>query len=402
MTQSIFKKLTLNFILSCVLVGGILLLVVFSAVFAIAYQNTQSNINEQVDEGINSMTRPNGEFKNDYITFVVSPSTNHADYYGTDIYGEEFVYSLLDKAMEVKEGDFVLEDYHFRVAYVDTRNIKGDNLTLYSLYDYTTENENLTVLGITLGSSFVLCLGLLCLIGWAFSKRAVKPVEDAFTKQRELIANASHELKTPLSIVSTNIALIEDDKSKTVGENQKWFDNIDSYISRMDKLILDMLELSKLDAESSISRQATDISSIVQGCVLSLEAVCYEKQLTVTTNIQPDIVIDSVASLFERLTLILLDNAIKYADEKGAITVSLSRTDKSTVLEVGNNGKGISKENLDRIFDRFYRSDSARTSDKNNSFGLGLSIAKAICDNLSAKISVSSQIDGITKFTVSF
>ena len=233
-----------------------------------------------------------------------------------------------------------------------------------------------------------------------FARRAIKPVKQSFLRQQELIANASHELKTPLTVVKTNLELIQSDKSATVADNQKWLDSADYQLDRMQSLILDMLELTKYETKNiNLEREEIQINDIVEGMTLSFEAICYEKSIKLDYFAEEDINVVANKAEIEKIVGILLDNALKYTPRKGKMTLLLQKNRRHAVISLTNTGDGIPKEKLDHIFDRFYKVDPSH-KDTGNSFGLGLSIAKSIVDSLKGEITCECQVGEYTRFVV--
>lgn len=242
-----------------------------------------------------------------------------------------------------------------------------------------------------------LMLGVIYIISVYFAKRNIKGIEEAWNKQKQFIADASHEFKTPIAIIdaNTDVLLIEE-KSK----NKKWLNYIKAETNRMNKLVTNLLYLTKSEnMDVEFENIPFNISEILNKIILSMEAIIYEKKITLTQNIEESLAFKGDASRIEQVMIILIDNAIKYTDESGEINIDLKRTNKAIEFSIENSGKGIESKNLPKVFDRFYRSDTARTGE-DNSYGLGLSIAKAIVERMNGKIGVESVPNEKTKFTI--
>lgn len=232
--------------------------------------------------------------------------------------------------------------------------------------------------------SLLIACGVLFLIVIALSKSIFKPLRDAFDKQKQFIANASHELKTPLSIISANADVL-------MAENDsKWINNIKSQTERMNDLIQDMLSLAKIDEERiKLTREKFNVSDEVNEVALAFDAVAFEKNKNLQLFIQPDIIYFGDKQSLKKILFILLDNAVKHADEKGQIIVELKKENGKIILSVFNTGSNIPAENANKIFERFYRGDESRSRTSGGS-GLGLSIAKGIADANKWKIFATS------------
>lgn len=244
---------------------------------------------------------------------------------------------------------------------------------------------------------YIICLALGCVIAWLLSKWAIKPVREAFDNQRQFVADASHELKTPLSTIATNMDVLVAE----TGEN-KWTGYIRSEVERMSSLVKDLLYLAKCDSGATRYQMAEfDLSRAVESAVLPFETVAFEKQMMLETDIQTDLNMNGDEKRIQQLVSILVDNAIRHSSAGAAIRVSLTSAEGNVhwTLSVRNTGVGLSDWDRAHIFERFYRADSSRTRDTGGS-GLGLSIAKSIADAHHARLEVTSDGESWTEFTL--
>ena len=234
------------------------------------------------------------------------------------------------------------------------------------------------------------------LAGWM-----LKPVEESWRKQKEFIANASHELKTPLTVILADADIMSRTPNDTIGSKSEWLRSIKNEGTRMKGLIEDMLFLAKNDAQKQeIILQECDLSQIALSCVLPVEAIAWEKGIEMETDVEEDILVKGDEKQFHRLIMIFLDNAVKYTPAKEKIDFKLYRENGHPVLVVHNTGSYIEKEDLEHIFDRFYRVDKARTFA--GGYGLGLAIAKQIADMYNIQIIQSSSKSEGTTFKCVF
>ena len=259
-------------------------------------------------------------------------------------------------------------------------------------------SETNTLLRRTLLFSVLLWLAAVLVvfgIAWLLTRWIAKPVAESFDKQKQFVADASHELKTPLSVIIASADALESNPTE-----KKWLDNIKSESERMNQLIADLLELAKTE-EVNDREQFTvgNLSKIVEKSALTFESVLFEKGIALEDDIQSGIEMEMNPSQIQQLASILLDNAVKHSQKGGTVTVSLKR-DKDIVLQVTNQGEGIPAGEEEKIFERFYRADASRNRSENR-YGLGLAIAKNICEAHGGTISAKSE-KGFTTFKVVF
>lgn len=227
------------------------------------------------------------------------------------------------------------------------------------------------------------------------SRWIAKPVQLAFDRQKQFIADASHELKTPLTIITTNAEVLEN----TLPDN-KWLNYILEQSSRMKLLINSLLDLARLDSGTEKNAfQSFDLSKAIRKTALSFESLAYEYEKKYSWNITDGLSLYGNEENIKQLVTILLDNAFKYSDAKGVITISLTRSAEKKQLLVHNTGNGIEMKDQKHIFERFYRIDSSR-SRQSGGCGLGLSIAESIVKKHKGQISVKSDGKKYTDFCI--
>ena len=232
-----------------------------------------------------------------------------------------------------------------------------------------------------------------------FARWAVKPVEDAWIQQRQFVSDASHELKTPLTVILTDAEML---KSRNLDDAQKkqFAENIYTMSHQMRGLVDSLLQLARVD-NGAIQKQPheiIDLSKMISDEILTFEVLFFEKGLMLTENVQEGISIKGSRQHIKQAIEILLDNAQKYSDPKGTVTVSLEKSGShKCLISVADPGEQISEEDLKNIFKRFYRIDEARAM--NHSYGLGLSIAQNIVTEHKGRIWAESK-DGINTFKI--
>ena len=242
--------------------------------------------------------------------------------------------------------------------------------------------EQLARLGLTLTMVGVSIEILVFVVSYMMAERSVKPVEEAYEKQREFIANASHELKTPIAAVQANFEALG-------ATEQPWTDNIETELSRASNLVSDLLTLARTDGRTvAVAKKDINIAKVVRSRAQLIEARLDGRKLNIVAPEKEMALINEAD--FTQVLDILLDNAVKYS--KKSINISLS----AHLLTVENDGKTIPAEKLNKLFERFYQVDKTAEGS-----GLGLAIAKAVADQNKWKIWAESDKTG-TKFSVSF
>ena len=216
----------------------------------------------------------------------------------------------------------------------------------------------------------------------------VKPIENTILSEKKFISNASHELKTPLSVISANAELL----SSEVGRDNKHLLYIQQETSRMISLVQKMLTLTRLDAPQIQNTHAVfPVDDALLDIIYPMESVAFEKHIAFSIDIQEQMKMDGNESQIQNLASILLNNALSYTPEYGSIEIHAHIHNRKFYLSVENTGNPIPEEIRDRLFERFFRADEARAD--NGHFGLGLSIAHSIVTNHSGKITVERQGD---------
>ncbi len=225
---------------------------------------------------------------------------------------------------------------------------------------------------------------------------ALRPVERAWRQQRQFVADASHELKTPLTVIMANADLMEKHPDADAAQRRQWLDGVRDESARMRQLVEDMLFLARADALRQPNFAPVDLSTVVEGEALSFDSVAYERGAELETDVTLGLTVQGDAKQLAQLTAILLDNACKYAGVGGQAALQLRQRKKNAVLRVANTGPTLSREELEHLFERFYRTDAARTR---GGYGLGLAIAQSIVTTHHGRITVESE-NGKTTFTV--
>ena len=219
----------------------------------------------------------------------------------------------------------------------------------------------------------IVCAALVLMLIFMLSKKAVKPIAESYEKQKQFVTDANHELKTPLTLILANLDIAEAE----LGKNE-WLDDIRSEGHRMAELVNQLVALSRMDEENNAIRiSEVSIGEIVLDAVAEFDLLAKSREKTIVYNVDKTAVCQGNEALLYRIVCILMDNAIKYCDNKGEISVTLY-SGRRTVLIVENTYAAVEEIELHRLFDRFYRADKARKFI--GGFGVGLSMAKAIVE----------------------
>ena len=392
------KKLRRRFVLLIMLITAISLAVIFATVCLSTKRDLELQSRamlERVGSGRSHMWRPGegDEMQAPYFCVTITSAgdiqleTSSFEDFDTALMLDVARAALDEKVPEGRLDEYCLR-YRFsgsegglRIAFVD---ISFEKATLRGLM------LNLCLLSAgVLAAFFVLSL--------IISRRMVKPVEIAMDRQRRFVADASHELKTPLTVILANAELL---RSAELGGEQerRWLENISQEGGRMRRLIESMLDEARAgspDARASFAD--TNLSYLVNERVLVYEPAAFEAGLSMESDIEPDVHAFGNADMLRQLVSILIDNAMKYSSPGGTIKTELSRSGKkSAELRVSNDGEDIPEDVRERLFQRFFRADESHTH--SGSYGLGLSIAKSIAENHGGSISFA-RIGGRNAFT---
>lgn len=299
---------------------------------------------------------------------------------------------LYNKAVNEENETGILNEYNLRFHI--NHNPKH---TAVFFADISGEIKTLRQLTYTCIFIAVLSLILFFAISVLLARWTVKPVETAWNQQKQFVADASHELKTPLTVIMTNAEMLLDE-NHTPQKRIQFSESILTMSKQMRELTESLLELARSDNNSKeISFENIDFSTLISEAILTFEPLYYEKGLTLSCELQDNIVVSGDNTQLCRLADIFLDNALKYSYPQTEVVVSLKKHKDYCLLSVASHGNIISKADLKNIFKRFYCVDKARNA--NHSYGLGLSIAESIVKQHNGKIWAESA-DGVNVFRV--
>lgn len=304
-----------------------------------------------------------------------------------DLSDEELVQELIQAVLKSRESTGIIEKYG--LLYGKTSDIGSQYLVFVDTSVQKAALRSQVQISIIIGTISLVAFGGISIL---LARWAIKPVERAWQQQKQFVSDASHELKTPLTVILSNAELLHN--SNCDEENRMRFSESILTMSRhMRSLVEGLLELARAE-NGQVRKSFTKLyySKLVEDALLPFEPVMYEKGLLLESSIEPDIILQGSSQHLQQLVDILLDNAAKYA-APGIVAVRLCRQGRNQCLmTVSNPGQPIPTEALERIFERFYRTDKVRS--RTGSFGLGLAIARTITQEHGGKIWAQSNETG--------
>ncbi|MFV0528218.1 MAG: sensor histidine kinase [Lachnospiraceae bacterium] len=276
------------------------------------------------------------------------------------------------------------------IGYIDTYKFMvtstSDGNLMIIFLECGTDLRNISVVAWTTICAGMLVFCVVLALIFAFSRRAITPIIESMERQKQFITDAGHEIKTPLAIISANAEVLEMYSGKS-----EWTDSIRNQVERLNILVQNLLTLSKLEESGSkVHFIEVQLSQIIEESAASFEVIAQTKHCSYECSIQEGIIVHGDPEALRRLANLLLDNAVTYVNEDGAIKVVLKRTGKYVDFSVINTCTTPPKENLNRLFDRFYRADSSRAR-TSGGYGIGLSVAQATVREHQGKISAESK-----------
>ncbi len=398
------KKLKLKFILNNMLLVSVVLFTVFSSLCLLNYVREENRITNALDENLilakdgNLPILPILPNDNDNISYDIS-FTVLVDGDGNTVAqsGSELSDKTLERAVsrawsyEYERGNIMPLGLSFKKA--ETEN--GTVIAFVSRENLDSRMKEVIFQALSAG---VVSLLLFLYISNRLADISIAPVEEAWKQQKQFLADASHDLKTPITVILANNNIIAAHKDSTVESQMKWIESTSDEAGRMRDLVNNMLELAKNESmNEELKFGEVNISDAVENATLQFEVVAFEKNVTIESSVQPNIIVKTHRTTFSKVLEILFDNAIKYSDAGSNINVSLYQASKKVYFTINNSGEPISREDLPHIFERFYRTNKERDV---GGHGLGLSLAKKKCELLGIKISVESNAEDGTTFAL--
>ena len=380
------RKLRLKFVAICmVLVTAVLAAVFFSVSFSMTRNISalSRQVLHQVVQEENMGSRPDISINIGgdrvllpYFTVNLWPSRNGG--YTAQITGG--TYSNLE---DTEELTAILQDCLSQnqtegiISHYQLRYLRQDN-GLYEKLAFVDMSMERAILRKMIGSYLIIAFAALFLllgVSVLLSRWATRPVEKAWKQQRQFLSDASHELKTPLTVILSNAELLE--TAELADKPARWADNIHTEARQMKKLVEEMLTLARADnmVRTAVLTEVS-LSDIAADCALAFEPVAFEAGKPLQYELAENAMVLGDRDKLRQLVSILLDNALKYGAEGRPIIMTVQKTDRQIRLTVSNSGEPIPPEHLKRLFERFYRADASRG--EKSGFGLGLPIARTI------------------------
>jgi len=236
--------------------------------------------------------------------------------------------------------------------------------------------------------------------GWMLARKSVAPVERSMEQMRRFMADAAHELRTPVSVIRSRVDVALE-QPRDIQGYERTLHELRGEIERLASLVNDLFTLARADAdERTFAPVRVQLDEIVLEAVTTAGWIAARRGITLHVEDADEVVIDGDPAQLRQLAMILLDNGIKFSDSGGSVRISVRERPEGAALVVEDRGVGIAKADLERVFDRFYRAESVRGS--TTGAGLGLAIARWIADAHGARIALEPAPEGGTRVTVAF
>jgi len=410
-----FKKLRNKMLLFNMTTVSIVILTAFSVIYFVTYSNTERENRRQLRtmtampfvasrparEGKNEpVPVPGWFFGTDYrVSFILFTKNGRLENINSHLdFDDSFYAEALEKIAGKPAGKITLGARRWAYMTSEAPMYETSQYRQIVFLDITNSVKTLRDLLITLSCTGIAVLLVLFWFSYRFAERAIRPIEESYNKQKQFVADASHEFRTPLSIISANIDAIEASANESVESQKEWFGYIRAELKRTAKLVDNLLYLAKAENVDYERNTPFDLSRACETACTSIEAMLYDNGISLDTKIKENITILADGEKITQVLYVLLDNAGKYTPRNGRIIFSLDIEQEWAVIRVSNTGQGIDPKDITKIFDRFYRPDTSR-SQETGGFGLGLSIAKTIVERSGGRINAESS-GGITTFTV--
>ncbi|MCD8017375.1 MAG: HAMP domain-containing histidine kinase [Oscillospiraceae bacterium] len=248
---------------------------------------------------------------------------------------------------------------------------------------------------------FALVMVLFYFISRRLAILAGQPLESAIEREKRFIADVSHDLKTPLTVILANGDILQSNAQATVGEQMQWIDSTQRAAHEMQRMVNELLTLSNVESpEMTVQTESVNFSEVAEKSILQMESVAYDRAIALESRLQENMQIRANQDYLQRVVDSLIENALKYEPSGGSVRVSLLAQRGYAVFTVTNPHSVIAPEDLPHIFERFYRADKARSPGE--SHGLGLTIAKSMTEKMNGTLRAESSKEAGTSFILRF
>lgn len=387
------NKLKKRFIAITMCSVAVVMLLIIGTINIVNYKNVEYSAKMRIDmlereldgseEGMfrdkKHMLSPEAPFDTRYFVVVIKNEGNkpEADISHIAAIDSKEATALATELYENNETEGMRGSYAFK-------RLEIKDGCRYIFLDHSRELD--TFYSFLTASAVICILALIAVfvLVTVFSGVAMKPFAESYEKQKRFITDAGHELKTPLSVIKAANEVIELEHGES-----KWTGSIHNQVNRMSELTNKLIILSKMSESDGLNMSVFSISETLKECVSYFEAVEYSKEKEIRTDIKGDISFEGDEKAIAQLFTLLTDNALKYSPAGSTIDISMQKTGKDVEIVFSNPAEGVPVGNNDVLFDRFYRHDKSRNSEKGG-HGIGLSVAKSIVDAHKGKITARS------------
>lgn len=406
------KKLKIKFISAVVIIISVLIIIILLSINLIMINDMEKRVVKSMkDIAIKDGIKP--------PSFNLEPFKEQDKYLALNFIikldrDDNIIEIIYPKSVDISDYDIekilnnILENNEiidFNEQYYKNNNLAyflmnkpyGKIIVFEDITNFNQTKQNLIYISILV---YIVSFVVVFIIAYFLTEWIIKPVKENFELQKQFIANASHELKTPIAIISTNLSILEDENEDI--NREFWIEGIKDEIFKMNKLINELLVLSKSEKLNEVKEKTEfNLSDIITSIIFQYEAICFEKNRILKYNIKEDIFINTNKEDVITIIRIFLDNAIKYSNKDDIVEITLNEYRNKIQLIIFNTGIGIENKYIDKIFERFFRIDLSRNKEIEG-YGLGLAIAKNIIENNKWSVSVESEYTKWVKFKVNF
>lgn len=402
------KKLRTEFVIITISLVGFVLVVALGSSLISTYRSQRNMVTQSLEAGLETEADDPPRFDESmgssvvYMTYLVDVKSDGSivsqSSYPID---ESMLYSTVTEALQSDETHGWDRDLHLEWMKQAT-----DDGWRIAIANTTTVDNYLSSLAMFDSIVVVVSLVVLFVIVWFLSAWILKPVQRSWVAQRRFIADASHELKTPLSVIVADLGILLEDTTLTANQH-KWVESANNEAQHMRDLVESLLMLERTDevndesSDTKLAKKDIDLTDLIDSCAIEFDAIAFERGCSLDTSLEPNVHVEGDEPQLARAIRTLIDNATKYATKGTTVMITLDHDENSRVrIRVNNASEPIDPEDLEHLFDRFYRTDKARGREETGGFGLGLAICKGIVTEHGGTITAASTAEEGTTFTI--